>query len=86
MGPTAVAAGGPDLGPGRPALGASAAAEPSESVVSVRTGVGPEARCREAAPEGGGRGQSPRAATEAAACGAPSPDAQHLGRVGASLR
>lgn len=49
-----LAASGPDLGPGRAALGPGAAAEPRKSTVSIPTGGGTEARCWEAAQEGGG--------------------------------
>lgn len=85
LGHATVVAGGADLGTRCAALGPGAAAQPRESGVSIRSGRGTEARSREAASEGGGRGQSPRAATEAVASGAPIPDPQHLGRVGASL-
>jgi hypothetical protein len=47
------AAGGPDLGPGRTALGPDIAAEPSKSGVSIRAGGGTEASSREATPQGG---------------------------------
>lgn len=48
----AAAAGGPNLGPRRAALGPRAAAEPREGGVSIRTGGGTEAQFWEAAPEG----------------------------------
>lgn len=42
--PGTIAAGGPDSGPRRSALGPSTAAQPGESVVSLGTGGGTEAR------------------------------------------
>lgn len=54
MGLPTLAANGPDLGPRRAALGPGAAAEPRESTVSIWTWGGTEARCWEAAQEGGG--------------------------------
>lgn len=49
-----LAASGADLGPRRAALGPGAAAEPRKSTASIWTGGGTEARCWEAAQEGGG--------------------------------